>query len=45
MKWHYTKHDGQAVLHSQKGILEMLEKWWNWWENCVQSQGDYFKGD
>jgi hypothetical protein len=26
MKHHYTEHDGQAVLHSQKRILEMLRK-------------------
>jgi len=24
MRRHYTEHDGQAVLHSQRGIPEML---------------------
>ena len=26
MRRHYTEHDGQAVLHSQRGIPEMLRK-------------------
>ena len=25
MRQHYTEHDGQAVLHSQRGIPEMLQ--------------------
>jgi hypothetical protein len=25
MRWHYTKYDSQAVLHSQRGIPEMLQ--------------------
>jgi hypothetical protein len=45
MKQHYMEHDGQAVFQLQKGIIEMLRKRWNRWEKCVQSQGDYFKGD
>jgi hypothetical protein len=39
------EHDGQAVLHSQKRILEMLRKMAELLEKCIQSQGDYFEGD
>jgi hypothetical protein len=39
---HYTEHDSQAVLHSQRGIQKCSEKWRKHWD---QSQGDYFEGD
>jgi len=36
-----------AKLYSirKEALQKCFEQWWNRWEKCVQSQGDYFEGD